>query len=359
LIAKKVTAVMGASEDASRVYFVSSEALPSEPNSQGKSPLAGKTNLYLHESLPEEGARLAFAGTLATADTVGKLSSLYVEPFRHTARVSPNGRQAVFMSTASLTGYDNTDVGSGKADAEVFLFSDDGEGAGELSCVSCNPTGARPTGRELELEGGLAGVWAAASIPGYDSHLYGSRVLSGDGNRVFFTGFEPLAYGDTNGKADVYQWEKLGTGGADGCNEEDIRFDPASGGCLSLISSGQSPTDAEYVDSSADGADVFIATDTSLVSQDPGLIDIYDARIGGGFPPPPPPPACEGEACQGPASAPNDPTPASSSFRGPGDPSSRPAKPRCGKGKRRVTRRGKVRCVAKNHQKHRLRRGKD
>ena len=94
----------------------------------------------------------------------------------------------------------------------------------------------------------------------------------------------------------------------------------SNGGCLSLISSGESPTDSEFIDASADGTDVFFATNSSLLPQDPGLIDIYDARAGGGYPPPPNLlAACEGEACQGPLAPPNDPTPSSSAFEGAGN----------------------------------------
>ena len=48
-----------------------------------------------------------------------------------------------FMSDRSLTGYDNRDAVSGQPDEEVFLYD---EASGDLSCVSCNPTGARPDG---------------------------------------------------------------------------------------------------------------------------------------------------------------------------------------------------------------------
>jgi hypothetical protein len=91
-------------------------------------------------------------------------------------------------------------------------------------------------------------------------------------------------------------------------------------GCLSLISSGKGGGDAEFLDASASGSDVFFTTASSLVPQDPGLIDIYDAREGGGFPPPAAEkPPCEGEACQSPPAAPQDPTPASSGFEGQGN----------------------------------------
>ncbi|HEU4461606.1 MAG TPA: hypothetical protein VFR75_03320, partial [Solirubrobacterales bacterium] len=104
---------------------------------------------------------------------------------------------------------------------------------------------------------------------------------------------------------------------------------------------------SEFVDASADGSEVFFITGESLVEQDPGLIDIYVAKVGGGFPPPPPPPApCEGESCQAEASPPAAPAPGSGSFVGPGNVKSEKPKPKpCRKGFHKVKKGGKVRCV--------------
>ena len=65
---------------------------------------------------------------------------------------------------------------------------------------------------------------------------------------------------------------------------------------------------------------MFFSTLASLLPQDPGLVDIYDARVNGGLPGPSTGAAsCEGEACQTAPSPPNDSTPASTVFNGPGD----------------------------------------
>jgi hypothetical protein len=71
----------------------------------------------------------------------------------------------------------------------------------------------------------------------------------------------------------------------------------------------------------ANGAsDVFFKTGASLVGQDSGLIDVYDAREDGGLPGPSPSPVvCEGEACQGAPQTPADSSPASTVFSGPSD----------------------------------------
>ncbi len=123
-------------------------------------------------------------------------------------------------------------------------------------------------------------------------------------------------------------------------------------GCLSLISTGQSPSDSELADISPDGHDVFIRTSSSLLPQDHGQVDVYDARINGGMPQPA---ACEGEACQGTPSPPNDPTPASSAFQGAGNVREGTATAWCRKSTARRKGRvvGKKQHKARHHGKHR------
>jgi len=345
-IAEKVHGVLGTSDDATRVYFASEEALAgSGENSEGDEAEEGEPNLYLYEQ--GEPATYTFIGTLGGLDTDGSSdasSTLSPRALEHTARVSSDGSHAAFMSTARLTDYDNTDAVSGKPANEVFLY--DAE-EGELHCVSCNRSGVRPTGGELRTltgQEGPTGVWAAAKIPGWETPFHASRVLSEDGSRLFFESHEALVLRDTNGAQDVYQWEEAGTGS---CEEESSVFDLEAGGCVELISSGESPRDAIFIDASPNGKDVFFSTLSSLISSDSGLVDIYDARMGGGFPGPASKPTCEGEACQGPVAAPNDPTAGSSSFEGAGNVTEAPRPTKCAKGRKAVRKAGKTRCVKK------------
>ncbi len=291
--------VAGASEDLSYIYFASNEALDTGAS-------AGEPNLYLYH----EGA-VSFIATLAVSD----VDVVRAEPVYHAARVTPDGRHIAFQSTRSLSGYDNTDALSGKPAMEAYIYDADGE---QLSCPSCNPSGARPVGQPLrkaftvidELEGFKSEFsrWAAAWLTTEEESSYSSHVLSDDGNRLFFNAFDALVPEDTNGAQDVYEWEAQGSGD---CQKP--------GGCLSLISTGQSPKSSAFMDASPNGSDVFFETAASIDPQDPGGIDIYDARIGGGFPTPSQPTPCIGDACQSPPAAPNDPTPASAGFKGAGD----------------------------------------
>jgi DNA-binding beta-propeller fold protein YncE len=339
LLAGKLIGIAGAGEDLSRVYFASEEAI-------GGKGTAGKANLYLRD----EGT-ITFIATLSEMDVRDEKSGLGALPSNttpgpvfHAAHVTPDGGRLAFISTEPLSGFDNTDAVSGKPDSEVFTYAAE---TGELNCASCSPAGARPEGRSVKTPGNSAFLPTAGSLPLGSNQLYTPRALAEDGNRLFFTSYADLLPRDQNGKADVYEWELPGTSAS--CESEaDPDFYEANGGCLFLISSGQSPVDSELLDSSPSGRDVFFSTQQSLLSQDPDLVDIYDARIEGGFPPPPPPPPpCVGEACQ--------PAQPALVFRSPTTGQLRPGNPpriSCPKGKHRVIKGGKERCVknkAKGH----------
>jgi hypothetical protein len=258
----EVQGVLGASADGTYAYYVT-------PN-----------GLYLwHSGTTTKVAAGADASNYPTATG--------------TARVSPDGTRLAFVSDEPLTGYDNTDENTGEPDSEVFLYDATANGgAGKLTCVSCNAEGVAPIGPSTIL----GAVANGAGL--YATQAYKPRVLTNGGTRLFFDSLDSLALQDTNNDDDVYEWEAQGTGS---CTQ--------AGGCLQLISSGRSEDGASFVDASASGRDAFFLTDGSLVDADPGAVDLYDAREGGGFPVPVKPIPCEGDACQPLPSPPEDPTP--------------------------------------------------
>jgi hypothetical protein len=90
----------------------------------------------------------------------------------------------------------------------------------------------------------------------------------------------------------VYEWEQAGTGS---CHSEE-----REGGCVYLLSSRTSPDPSFYLDNDESGENVFFATKAGLVKGDTdNSYDVYDARVGGGFPEPPPPAKCEGTCRSG------------------------------------------------------------
>lgn len=302
----EVRGVLGASEDGSYLYFVATGAL-----APGAEP--GAYNLYLWH----EGEPIRFIAALSVNDenrsgtkALGVAFDWESQLGLRTTRVSPDGTHLLFMSERSLTGYDNTasnGVNCGKNAhgqslpahcEEVFLFDAKRPGSGmNPVCISCNPSGGRPTGP--------SGIQGATEYSN-NSALYVSRVLSEDGSRVFFESDDGLVTQDTNGEGDVYEWEN---------------------GRAYLLSSGTSPEGTSFVDASANGSDVFFITRAQLAGQDTDqLVDLYDARaphgvgerVGSlGSPPLVP---CEGEGCRAGASGePGYSLPSSVLFSGSGN----------------------------------------
>jgi hypothetical protein len=261
--------------------------------------------------------------TTTVASGAGAAQASDWPPTTGTARVSADGTKLLFLSAAKLGEFDNTDLSKGTPDSQVYLY--DASGATSLTCVSCNPTFGRPIGPS-SIPGSVPNGSTEASTDSYKP-----RSLSANGRRVFFDSKDALVSTDTDNDKDAYEWEAQGEGG---CTR--------AGGCIALISSGRSAGGASFIDASADGSGAFFLTEGSLVSSDPGASDLYDARIGGGFPDPIPPIICEGDACQPLPSPPVDPT-LTTLLSGPGNPGVRYPKARCPKGK--VRRKG--RCVLK------------
>jgi DNA-binding beta-propeller fold protein YncE len=302
LLATGVQGPLGASEDASVVYFASSDDLdgPGEPGADGAS------NLYRHD---DGGSQ--FVMGLAGDDIGGAengLAPIDGVPPQRSAYVTPDGAHAVFGSIApSPTGYENVDAETAESVQEVYRYDAEANGGqGELLCISCNPTGARP----------ISDQGAAARIQGWEASGHAPRVMSDDGSRVFFESFEALVPRDNNGTWDVYQWSEPGKGS---CTVADPTYGEAAEGCVDLISSGRSASKSTFLDADPSGNSVFIGTQGSLVASDYGLSDVYVARVGGGFPEPSPPSECEGEACQSPPPAPESKRPASEGHLGPGN----------------------------------------
>jgi hypothetical protein len=293
----EVRTVVGTSEDGSIVYFEATGKLAEGAES-------GQRNLYVES---ETGSSWSAPRLVAVVGA------------NYTYRVSPDGRYLAFMSDRSLTGYDNHDVVSGAPDEEVYLYD---EATGGLSCVSCNPTGARPDGVYdhpgegtnkilVDAYGVWQGFWLAGSIPGRtepESNIgysvsYQSRVLSDEG-RMFFDAADALVPQATNGREDVYEYEPVGVGGSSGCTRAARTYVASEGGCVSLISAGTSSEESEFLDASETGNDVFFLTQAKLVPQDiDSSLDVYDAHLCQESAPcvsvpVSPPPCSSGDACK-------------------------------------------------------------
>lgn len=321
--------------DGTAAFFVSETAIAgSGPNPEGDSPQAGEQNLY--RSL--EG-QIDFVATV-TGEDVEKAGSeeglgLWVQslllPGAVPARSTPDGSTFLFKSRAALTGYDSD------GHAEIYRYSE-----GSLQCLSCNPTGALAT-----ADATLQTQVREDGSPHSSFHAWPEN-LRADGRRAFFETSEALVATDSDGLRDVYEWEDQGVGS---CKRPE--------GCVYLVSSPQSRRGEYLWAVSRSGDDVFFLSTDLLVGSDADETpSIYDARVGGGFPEKVNT-ECEGEGCRPNQQQPPPQPTILSPILGQGD----NVKPhRCPKGKHKVKRGGKVRCVKKKHRgrhgKHRANAGK-
>ena len=246
-----VEGVVGASENGEYVYFVAAGALSgNSKNSNGNEAVAGQPNLYLQH----DGENPIFIATLSPQDsgevkpfirinTIDGYGDLQAGVGHRTSEVSPGGGAVVFMSNASLTGYDN-EV-DGNTLYEVFVYEVD---SNRLFCVSCNPSGAAP---ELNIE-------AEVGVGGFVPISWGGSLqwIGDDGGRVFFDSSEPLVSEDTDGVQDVYEWERGGLGSC-----------VSSNGCVYLLSGGVSSSASWLEGVSESGNDVFFATRAQQLSK--------------------------------------------------------------------------------------------
>lgn len=302
--ADEVLGGLGVADDGSYAYFVATGILSANQNGNGEEAMKGAPNLYQwHEDLTTHTVVTMFIARLLPTGLAGDQDDWIASDSGalkegKTSRVNPSGTALLFMSRASLTGYDNGQLGSSMCSEgfkqipcpEFFLYNaDEALSSTNPVCVSCNPSGAVASA-EARLAHGESEV--AQEGPEWSAHL--TRNLSAGGDRVFFETTESLVPADVNGVGDVYEWER-----------ERIGSCPAGDGhCLYLISTGTAHAKSFFGDASASGEDVFFFTRQPLVGQDNDLnFDVYDARVDGGISAQNPRIVhCEGEECKPPSS---------------------------------------------------------
>jgi hypothetical protein len=258
------------SDDFSHIYFASGRQLVSghgEP---------GGANVYvLHDG------KVRFVTDLGSTEALGRSYS----------ELSANGNVFIFRTTGS--GYEELTADPMSVDGcdsggrlvscqELYRYEASTE---SLECVSCRQDA--PTNTNIGSPD--AEDWYA---------------VSADGQTVAFVTKERLLGDDINHAVDVYEWRR---------------------GRLGLITDGktQYPENGlniapKVYGMDAAGNDIFftiVAPGLTGYEQD-GAGNLYDARVGGGFPHAQPPVRCSGELCQGPLeAAPERPPTGSESLR--------------------------------------------
>jgi hypothetical protein len=300
--AAEVQGVVRVSEDGSHVYFVAKGVLASNSNGQAapsSTARLGAENLYVYEPDPENPGRhttafvgmlcsdAGFSGAVGDPECNSSDSALWSREDSRPAQATPDGRFLVFSSATDLSAPEDTSTVN-----QIFRYDAQ---TGELARVSIGQNGFNANGNtntfgaEIRTEG-FAGDSGAARMPG---------TISEDGSYVVFRSADGLTPQALNGHT---------TTPASGFAKNVYEYHE---GDVSLISDGQDATSTLEESSvrlegiTGSGGDIFFQTVDPLVPQDTDTArDLYDARIGGGFPPLPPFTSCQDAICQGEASSP-------------------------------------------------------
>ena len=242
------------SDDFSHLYFSSDKQLvPGYGPSQG-------TRIY---SLDLSDGKLGYV----TASTFFMLND---------ARLSNNGKVLLFKDTVGGFTADQqpTECASFLVPEfktpceELYRYEED---TGGLECLSCLPGGVTTNNF---------------------GEMHSASAMSADGSTVAFVTKERLRSDDINRAPDVYEWHN---------------------GAVRLISDGESEYPSESLisaprvygmDSSGDNLFYSIVQPGLTGYEQDKTANLYDARVGGGFPRPVEPAHCSEESCQGPLQAP-------------------------------------------------------
>lgn len=246
------------SPDFSRIYFYSKQKLFADRGRQGA------LNLYVLE-----GDEVHFVAVTQSDALRGE-----------TQDISANGQVLLFRAqatpglSADQMASQCIQPGGGLGGCtQLYLYDDRDQ---SIECLSC---------RHGALTTHSYGAPAVQNAPR-------SGELSDDGATVAFATAETLLGLDVNDDIDIYEWKS---------------------GTLHLVTDGVSEAQKGLAAPrvwglDADGSDLYFGVVPPAGSltgfERDGLLNVYDARIDGGFMPPSPPEPCEGDSCQGPLAAP-------------------------------------------------------
>ncbi len=288
----EVLGVMGIAEDGSHIYYISSAEMASAgANVYGKTPLGGQPNLYVYDTVSE---RTAFVATLSPADKQD-----WQRRFTRPAQVAgATGRFVLFASQMQGLTPDETST-----QTQLYEYKAEGEGeAAELIRVTKGEDGYNEDGNGVQAGVEIGPIESAAQkLDLQDLKSTTNRLnISTDGRTIAFRTagqLSPRAVSAEQGCQSVYEFHTP-TGAL-------------SQGVVGLISDGRdaqasggpgSVCGALFQGMDSTGANILFGTADPLLSSDVdgSQVDLYDARIDGGFPLSPEPAACMSLAgCEG------------------------------------------------------------
>ena len=288
------------SDDGSTAYFTARGVLADNEDALGEPALAGDRNLYAWRTdAAHPDGQTTFVARLPESDSPQ-------------VQTTSDGRYLLLQTAGQLlltdTDTDHT--------TDIYRYDTVGD---EMVRVSTAVSGAGGNG---DFDARLGGFGVPVDQQ-HNSHF----SISGDGQLIVFASAEPLSPTDGNGEPDAYLWN-------DG---------HALGSVAPLVPGfeyGQNIPGRASIDGS--GHDIYIQTGARLNPSDVDFAgDIYDVRIGGGFPQRQE--GCTGELCQSPGSTPPVTSP-SPTDQPNGEGNIKPPKP-CPKGR---VRKKNGRCVKKH-----------
>jgi hypothetical protein len=301
-IGRSDTALRFASADGDRVYFSTLGPLPGAvvPNSGTSTAPTGEggRNLYLYDASRPPAQRWVFVAQVPPPVGSSQATTRLFSCVTTYGEEGPTLTRAASVRGVVFDG--NGNCVRGTADGAFVTFPSDRRlVAGDPDDSSGDMYAFDATSDELTRISAPQGVAGADTYDCAFSQV-GSSLLRcyGDmgasmsrlaglvtdpasaGDRIaFFHSMSRLVPEDTDDASDVYQWRN---------------------GELSVLSTGTT-RNVFYAGNSADGEDVFVMTRAQLSWQDwDEALDVYDARVGGGFPEPPSSAPCDAAAgeCQ-------------------------------------------------------------
>jgi hypothetical protein len=271
-VRNSITAISG---DGSHVYFVARSVLTTKQGPAGDSAQPNQNNLYLYKH-PE--GEYEFIGALGAVDAgtiwggeANWRNGAYAVPIKGTdgegEEIGGAGDILLFMSSTPLTSDDD--------DSAADIFRYDAKTA-ELERISSAAPGGADDGAFDVSAGGSGGGLGA-------DYAEEDRWVDEAGETVVFRTSEALLPGDRNGLADGYMWRA-----------DKLHRLPGS-----MPSQNLAPPPPTI---SHDGSTVAYQSGQPLLPSDgDSAVDIYVARVHGGFPPPAHDAGCDTLAggCQG------------------------------------------------------------
>ena len=252
-------------EDGSHVYFPSAAQAADAP-APGTTDLP---NLYVWRASDDS---VHYIGQMTVSSATGDPNGLANVPYAG-GQATPDGEVLIFR--ANLPVLDSLSGASNGGHYQYYRYDDRDR---SLTCVSCPPGGGVTQDVPLDLASAATRIAVAPAV----------RAVTDDGSMVFFASQDALTLADINRTWDIYEWHD---------------------GSVGLITNGLASYPGNVrpypVGASADGSDFLFQDPTPLTwAVQDSSYQIYDARIGGGFPPPPPQPTCAEDQCQGPSPIP-------------------------------------------------------